>query len=489
MNVTHLKRATLLGAFSWTAGGTVLSYLLALVRSIVVARLLYPADYGLFGLATGVISALSVFTDFSFSSKIMVTVFSSEDEERTALDTVWTVSLIRGALLSLLIIGCARPVASWFRDDRLFTVLLVISAASFLSGLENVGLVKFRKDLAFRALVAQKQVAEVITFGATVVLAFWTRNYLALVFSQVISSFVIVILSFWLCPYRPRITLDRDAFTKCFSFGKHLFVVGVLTFITSQFDALAIGRFLGANAVGAYVLAYRLAMLPVDIMGRVLNSVLFPAYAKVRLTDPGGLASIFAKLNAIGATFVLLAVGPLALAPVDIIRVLYGDRWNQAGQLLTVLAFTGLFRALAHTVSPWLVAIGRPDLDAKCKMVESVVFVGLTLFWVTRVGAIGAAWASLVSYSAAYLMRVILAVRLCPTAPALLASLAQPLAAAVIALGAGAVLRVSGAPALVAVLVYLPVFVAISYLTNAFFQTEVKNAAHVLHRWIVPQEG
>ena len=113
-------------------------------------------------------------------------------------------------------------------------------------------------------------------------------------------------------------------------------------------------------------------MLPVDALVSVLNAVLFPAYSKIRLTESDRLPSFFLKLNTVSAGLVLAAVAPLALAARPLVNLLYGHRWDAAGATLPILAFAGIFRGLAITISPWLVAIGRPDLDAKCKNGRSI---------------------------------------------------------------------------------------------------------------------
>jgi O-antigen/teichoic acid export membrane protein len=474
-----LDRERLLRAFEWTAAGTAVGYGLSFVRSVVLARLLFPADYGLFGLAAGVLMGLTVFTDFSLASKVMVMSFPTEREERIHLDTVWTAGLIRGALLAIFIALSASPAAAWFHDGRLFKILMIISAAPFISGFQNVGLIKLQKDLAFRKLTIQQRVADILTFVVTIVLAVITHNYLALVGSQLVSS------------YRPRIAFDGRALRDSFHFGKHLFVVSILTFVTTQFDNFAVGRYLGPVALGPYILAYRLAMLPVDALISILNSVLFPAYSKIQLTESDRLPSFFLKLNTVSSGLVLAAVAPLALAARPLIYLLYGHRWDAACAPLPILAFAGIFRGLTHTISPWLVSIGRPDLDAKCKMVEASVFVSLTLILVPRFGVAGAAWTGVASYALAYAMRLALAIRLLegtPVGPTFI-GLVQPLWIAALAFVAARLLSMAGSPLVVSLSAYYCVLLGLVYLRNRFLRVEARSTATTLYRWLSPERS
>ena len=139
----------------------------------------------------------------------------------------------------------ASPAAAWFHDGRLFKILIIISAAPFITGFQNVGLIKFQKDLAFRKLIIQQRAADIVTSLITVVIAVITRNYLALVGSQLVNALTMVVLSYIICPYRPRIAFDGRALRDSLHFGKHLFVVSILTFVTTQFDNFAGGRYVG----------------------------------------------------------------------------------------------------------------------------------------------------------------------------------------------------------------------------------------------------
>ncbi len=487
MAAIRIKKETLVHAFGWTAAGTAAGYGLSFLRSIILARLLFPDDYGLFGLAAGVLMGLNVFTEFSLASKVVVTAYSSEEEERIHLNTIWTAGLIRGAAVTILMLFSAGPAAAWFHDARLASVLMIVSADPLIGAFQNIGLIRLQKELAFKTLTIQRRVGDAITFVITIGLAALTHNYLALVGSQLVGSLTGVLLSYTLCSYRPRIAFDGAALRDSIHFGKYLFVVSCLTFVTTQFDNFAVGHYIGAGSVGAYILAYRLAMLPVDALISVLNSVLFPAYSKVRLAEPHRFATFFPKLNMLSAGLVIAAVGPLALAARPVIRGLYGDRWLAAVEPLMILTFAGLFRGLAHTISPWLLSIRRPDLDAKCKMVEAVVFVTLTLTLVPRFGVVGAAWSGVASYALAYVMRLTLAVRLSRhegISPGLV-GFVRPVWIGIAAFGGAGLLGLVGAPVAVRLAAYYCLLFGLIYAANGFVRVEVRKTAAAACRWLV----
>lgn len=128
----RVTRTTLARAFTWTSAGTAFSYILALVRSIVLARLLSPEDFGLFGLAVAFLTTAQMLTEFSLYQRILVKPFRDPVEERLYLDTIWTAELVRRGLLSALLVVAAYPASIYFRDARLVFVLALIALVPIL---------------------------------------------------------------------------------------------------------------------------------------------------------------------------------------------------------------------------------------------------------------------------------------------------------------------------------------------------------------------
>jgi O-antigen/teichoic acid export membrane protein len=401
-----VTRAALIRAFSWSSGATAFSYGLAFLRSIVLARLLFPEDFGLFGLAVSFLTTAQMLTEFSLSQKILVTPFTTEEEERLYIDTVWTAELVRRILVSALILLAAYPASILFREHRLIWILPIVAAVPTLGALQNPGLIHLRRMLAFRTLSIQTQAPAVIAFFATIVVAYFTKNYIALVASLLIETALGVVLSYRLCAHRPRLVFQREIFLDCFHYGKHLFLMGLLTWLTTQLDQFVIARYLGPAVLGVYILSQRLATLPLNVLSGAVNPVLLPTYGRLYGEDPSRLVALFRRTTVLAAVGLVTISGLMALLAVPLIAFLYGAKWSAAPPLLAVLAFAGMFRALSHTLSPLLLAANRPGLDAKLKIIDTAIFASGLFFAVPRYGAHGAAVVGVISYATAFFLRV-----------------------------------------------------------------------------------
>lgn len=398
-------------AISWLAVSKLLTQALGFGRSIILARLLAPDDYGLWGMATLVLSGIFAMTHFNLGASAVAHRFESESELRRSLDTIWTADLFRRAAISIVLALLAQPASAYFGDRRLFPVLLIVSAYPLALGFENIGMWRLHKEMSFRRVAVQQQTAELVTTVLAVWLAWATRDYTALVAGQWAHALCVVGLSYVVCEYRPRLQIDRAALRRSFDFGKHMFIIGVLGFVMTQFDNLVVGRYLGASVLGLYILAYRLVTLPGEFAGSVFATVLFPLFAKVSHEQPDkAMRALFPAASAV-AMMLIGILGPVKLAAGPIVHLVYGSKWEAAVPFLSVLAILGVFRGLSESIGPFLRAVGRPDLDARGKIVEAGVFVPLTLWLVPRYGGLGAAWAGVTAFALAYAVRFVLVLR------------------------------------------------------------------------------
>jgi O-antigen/teichoic acid export membrane protein len=384
---------------SWTGGSTAFNQAVIFVRSLIIARLLTTTDYGLFGMATLVMHGMTVLTEFNLTSVVYTLKYESVEVRDRHLNTAWTADLVRRAAVSAILFAVSYPVSLYFRDERIFPLLMATSITPFISGFVNVGLIQLQKDLAFKRVVIHQQLTEIITTIVGIAVAWITRSVWALVLGLLASSCASVVMSYVLCAYRPRFQFDREALVESVRFGKHMFLIGLLTFVTTQFDNIVVGRYLGAAVLGAYMLAYRLANLPVDIVSTVLGAVLFPLYAKVNQDSPEALQPIFLKISNLTATALLLMLGPLGFMAGPIVRFLYGEKWESAIPFLTVLVFVGVFRGLPRGLNGVFAALRRPDVSSTTKVFEVMIFVPLTLALVPIYGGFGAAVAGACSYA------------------------------------------------------------------------------------------
>ena len=377
----------------WSLGSSWALRGLGLVKTVVIARLLTPADFGLIGLALFSINAVNVFSDAGFESALI----QRRELDRRTLDTAWTVSFLRGLTLFLLFMVSAEWVAAYFESPDLAPVLRLMSVSLLLGGCNNIGMVFFQRDLEFKKKAILEMASE---FGGTVVtlaLAIWCRNVWALGIGSVAFSALKCWGSYRLHSYRPRICTDWRAAAELVGFGKHIFMISLLAFIITNFDDALVGKMLGLEMLGFYTMAFNIASIPVSSLVGVLSHVLFPTYAM--LQQETTLVDDTFRRTFEGGLLMLLPLAGLmiALAPGFTI-VFLGEKWAPMIPALQALCFFGLFRGLSSFFYPLHLGVNRPDIQVKIKALDLVSFLVLVYPFTLAWGILGTSWAMAAVY-------------------------------------------------------------------------------------------
>ena len=434
----------------WNAVSVSSTYLSGLVRSIVMARLLMPDDFGLLGMALTVVAGLNALTTIGLDISVIKTKFKSDEELYTHLNTIWTVDLIRRIILAILLAVLAYPAAKFYREDRLYQILLLFSLLPFIQGFQNIGLLIYRKKINFRRIVWLELATNFLTAATTIALVVWTRNVWALVLSQLVAAVIGVVLSYMFHPYRPRLAFDKDAFSLALTFGKYALLIGVLGYIMQMADNILLGRLFNAAVLGTYVIAFNLATLPIHGIASVIVNVTFPAYAEISSGEVKRLENAFVRVFTTSSLLLALTTALLMLLGNEIVVLLYGAKWAAAGTILRILSLLVFFRGCSVLISPLLVSIRGNAPDAKIKLVEAAIFLALLYPLTSRFGTVGAAWAGTIAFFIAMINRLYFATALLPN---ISKTILQTLLCSVVATGVGtalgalAILRLESAAA------------------------------------------
>lgn len=363
---------------------------LGLVSTLILARLLMPADFGLVAMAMSVVALLELASAFSLD----VPLIQRQSPTRAHYDTAWTLNLLFGAGCASAMALLAFPAAAFYGEDRLGPVMLVLSAGWFLQGFENIGIVNFRRTMNFRRETAFLLSKKLVGFCVTLGLAFGFRTYWALVAGIVAGRAAGVALSYLLEPFRPRLSLAARA--DLLSMSGWLFLNNLLYFGTTRLSHFIIGRVNGAQALGLYTIAAELAYLPQSELVAPINRALFPGFSRMQ-EDVAGLRRGFVTANSIIALLVFPAGVGVASIAAYLVPVVLGPRWIDAVPIMQVLAIAGTVAALTSNTYSAYLALGRARVTTWILVLElTLMAVGMLLLsrWY---GVLGVAYAELIA--------------------------------------------------------------------------------------------
>lgn len=342
----------------WIFGLRIINRGLGFVRTIILARLLVPEDFGLFGIAMLAIATLETFSQTGFQAALI----QKKENVESYLDTAWTVSAIRSVLLFLILFFSAPLVATFFNLPQATLVIKVIAVSTLLSGFRNIGILFFQKELKFNKVFFYELSATLVDLTVAITLAFMLRNVWALVWGGLAANFVRLFMSYMLHKYRPRVRFRKSEFKELFGFGKWILGSSILVFLATQGDDIFVGKMLGVTALGLYQMAYLISNLPATEIAHVVSQVTFPAYSKFQNDIQRLREAYLDVLHLTAFVSIPMAGGIFILAP-EFTKIFLGVKWMPMVSAMQVLALAGLIRSIAKTAGVLFLAIGKPQID------------------------------------------------------------------------------------------------------------------------------
>ncbi len=370
----------------WMVTARMTDRLIGMMSTIVLVRLLLPADFGLVSMAMSVIAMLEVLGGFSFD----VVLIQKQDAERRHYDTAWTFNILVGAASAVVLLLVAAPAAWFFEEPRLRLVVTCLAALPFATGFENVGTVEFRKQLQFDKEFKFIFAKKLASFVVVVPLAVAFRNYWALVIGVITGRLAGVVLSYLLQPYRPRMSLA--ARHELFDFSKWLMLNNITQFLLQRAPDIIIGKISGPGGLGLFNVSHEIAYMPSNELVAPINRAVFPGYAR----KSGSLETLrkgfLDVMSVIGLFMIPAAIGMFVTAEL-LVPVVLGQKWLGAEPLIRLLAIAGLLFAFQTNPTYVYFALGKPRVVSMLTILYVILLQPLMVFATHRAGPLGAAWA------------------------------------------------------------------------------------------------
>ena len=354
----------------WLSALQVTNTFLTFAKKVILARLLAPHDFGLMGIALIAMMGMEQLSIIGIRPALIQNRRNTDEY----LDSAWTVQVIRGIILFVIVFTIAPLVAAFFNNSEVTVIIRVMATIGLLTGFRNIGIVYFEKELEFNKEFVYQISGEIVGGITAVSLAIIFRNVWALVFGVLAADVVRCVMSYLVHPYKPKLNLDWVKVGKLLTFGKWVFGYTVIGFLSMKGADIFLGRTLGLSILGFYQMAFFIAMIPVTQFAPIISGVLFPTLSKLQEDIQNLRESFLTALEAVVFLALPISVGILLLG-FDLTRLFFGEKWMPMVSALRIIAVAGFFHAITKIIAQLFKAIGRPNV----------------LFWLelTRVGIMG----------------------------------------------------------------------------------------------------
>lgn len=400
MNTVH-------SAVRWKIIDQALVQGLGLVAAMVLARLIAPAEFGLFAMLILLLVVSDTFAKGGLAMALVQRQDTTPDDE----STVFWFNLVIASVMAVGLFFAAPAVAAFFEQERLTAILRVLVLDLLLSAAITVPIARLTKQLAFQRLALISALAVGGGGLIAVILAFAGWGVWALVAQLLATSGISLVALVVLEGWRPRFVFGWQRFKTLLDFGAFHMGATLMTLMSRQAYTVFVGKLYTPTDLGMFNRAVNTRGLPQNFIGSAYRGVGFPVLARQSLEPDGFRETLRASMVAVMALTLPVMAG-LALVAEDLVPVLFGSNWMPVVPFLQILCIGGIAWALNMVNLNALSAMGEARRVFRLQLIVQLVLlitVAVTAPFSLVALAIGM---SLAEFGAAYLSSRLLKERL-----------------------------------------------------------------------------
>ena len=364
-----LKQQALSGVF-WTFSQQFGVQGISFLVSIILARLLLPAEFGLIAMIGIFIGVGGILMDGGLGNSLIRT----KDPNQEDYSTVFFFNLAGSIIVYGLVYFAAPLIAAFFEREILIEITRLYCLIFILNAFSAIQMTRLTKKLDFKTQLFVKIPSLIISSAVGIYMAYAGYGVWSLVWMGLVQSFAqSVQLWFW-SKWQPSWVFNIEKFRYHFNFGIKLTLAGILDVIFINAYTIIIGKFFTPTQLGYYARADSLKQFPVNNIGAVLGKVTYPLFASIQ-DDTVRLKRVYAKIM----KMVIFLVAPtlifMAVLAEPLFRFLLTEKWLPAVPYFQILCANGILYPIHAYNLNILNVMGRSDLFLRLEIFKKVLIV------------------------------------------------------------------------------------------------------------------
>ncbi len=382
----NLKEKTKIAVF-WNILNILFSKSSRLITSIILARLLFPEDFGLYGVALIIIRLGRRISKFGISTVLV----QKDDITKPEIDTIFTVSFGLNLLVFFILIAGAPWFAQFVHNHAVTNLIKVIAITFIFNTFLMVAESILKRKLDFKHISLGRSARSMANYLTAIIMAVLGFGVWSLIGGEVAAIVINMAYALYFSHYVPRLYYKHAIFKKLYSYGMRVSLVDYLNYFINNIDYLLIGRYLNMQALGYYERAFNLMSLTRRQVDRSMNEALFSAFSKIKDDRERIVRNLKQILNYTALIAYPVSIGIIFLAP-SLVYILYGPKWLPTIQPLQIMSISGLFQTIITGFFSVIFALDFLTDRIKAQVVY-LVLLTITIYFLIPHGINGVAWA------------------------------------------------------------------------------------------------
>lgn len=344
----------ILEGLGWSTVGEVAKIAIQLAGIAIMTRLLPPSDFGLVALAAIFTAFAALIQDFGTSTALV----QRKEINQSLISTIFWLNILIGLGLCLVIAAISPAAAYLLQEERLTPVLLALSVVFPISTAGAMHRALMQRERRFKILVRQEVVNGILSLACAVIAARLGFGVYSLVVQHVVTVAMSTGQSWFSNKARPGWEWSNAEFRQTWHFTSHLLAFRCLTYFSGNADNILIGRFLGAVELAWYSMAYRIMVVPVQSMGRVVTRVMLPHFSSTQ-DDPAKLGRQFVAMLSLLAALAWPGFALVWGLREPFVDVLFGPQWDRVADVMAWLSLAGMMKVMAYHTGTLLTSLAN----------------------------------------------------------------------------------------------------------------------------------
>ncbi len=387
----YIKKS--LTGFGWMGGFRAVTRVFSIVRTIILARILLPSDFGVYGIVLIVLAVLELLTETGINIFLI-----QVDEENIDkyIDTAWVVSIIRGILICTLLLLSAPYIGKFFNALEVIPLIYLASLVPLIRGFINPSQVKLQKNLQFGKEFGLRTSVFIFDCTVAIIAALVLKSPQALILGLIAGSVMEVLLSFIIVSPFPKFKFEKKKSFEVFKTGKWITLAGIFDYLAKNGDNLVVGKILGTASLGFYQMAYTFSTLPVTEISDVSGKVVFPIYTRIA-EDRQRLKRAYLMLILAVTAIATSMSAVFFIFAKPIVLLVLGNTWVPIIEPLKILSIFGAIKAISGTSSALFLGLRKQHLVTIVTFVRFITLAVVVVPLTNAMGIYGTALAALIS--------------------------------------------------------------------------------------------
>lgn len=388
---------------TWLGFGGACEQLLKFARNIALTRLLAPEAFGIMAIIYSTGYVVDSFAQIGMKEAIIQ---NPKGHEASYSNSAWWLGFLRGLAIYALMFAAAPWVGTFYGHSEISPLMRIALLGIVFTGAQSPKAFVALKEMQFKKWTIIQVSSGLAGSVIVVALALVIRSVWALAIGYAIENLLRCAISYWLCPFRPRTTIDRDSAKSLLTFSRGVFGLSFLYLIFSRTDVFVLGKLRAASELGIYTMAVYLVQVPASFLAGVISQTLMPSFARIQ-DDCRRVNTILVRVSTILFILGIPVLMFFILSSHGILKLMYGSSYVAASSTLSVAALVGLLNVLNNVITAAFFAFGRPQFHRRCVLISALLMLTMIYPAVQRFGMLGGQISALVALVAGFASQLV----------------------------------------------------------------------------------